>query len=301
MSDALLNACNLLENECQPIDRELGNTVPMPLLQPETIATYQRVSSDEQSTSMQADWLRRLMLTHDLDYENAQHFIDEDTSATKYGDIERRPQGAKLVNLIKKNGISKLFVYRLDRLFRDSAFAMMFLKLLSKYNVELYSSDFAGNVASADGRFQYGMQMLLAERESGVLGERVKDKMSQNLHDLIPNYKVPPYGWDIIGKGDPRYNGGKGQIDINWHEQMVIKWAKEQNLSNAKIADKLNDRNITSKTGKKWSPSAVYRLGNNETQKELYDRFASQQYPSRPIQYPFRPLQNLDDSHYSKY
>jgi len=251
---------------------------------------------------MQADWLRRCMtLTFGLDYDNAQHFVDEDTSATKYGDIERRPQGSQLVNLIKKGGITKLFVYRLDRLFRDSAFAMQFLKMLGKYKVEVYSSDFTGNVASADGRFQYGIQMLLAERESGVLGERVKDKMTQNLHDLIPNYKIPPYGWDIIGKGDPRYNGGKGQIDINWHEQMVIKWAKANPLSNQKIADKLNDRNISTKTGKKFSQSAVYRFGNNETQKELYDRFASQQYPSRPIQYPFRPLQNLDESHYSKY
>lgn len=303
MTNAVPSHSDLLETDIRGISTCSNTTKPMPLIQPLTIASYQRKSEGDDIDS-QSLWLNRMMLNHGHDYDNAQHFIDRDVSATKYADIKKRPQGRQLLDLIEKGGISKLFVYRLDRLFRDSQFAMSFLKLLAKKNVELYSSDFAGNVASADGRFLYGMQMLLAERETGIMSERVIDKAKQMRQDLIPTYKTPPYGWDIVGLGNPKYNNGKGQVDINWHEQAVIEWAKakgnEKGMSNKKVADILNARNISTKKNCQWSASSVNRLGKNKTQEDCYEMFEDRK-PKKPIQYPFRPLQKMSPNHYSKY
>jgi len=275
----------------------------MPVIQPLCFASYQRRSQGDDVDS-QEYWNRQTMLNHGHDYDTAQHFIDGDVSASTYRDITNRPQGRELVALIKKGGVSKLFAYKVDRLFRDSEKAMGFLKLLDKHNVQLFTSDFVGNVASAEGRFQFGLLALLAEREAGVMSERVKDKAKQMRQALIPTYKCPPYGWDIVGFGNPRFNNGKGQVDINWHEQQVIEWAlakrNEKGMSNKKVADILNDRNLTTKKGKSWNASSVYRLGNNETQRDCYEMFEDRK-PTKPIQYPFRPLQKMSPSHYSKY
>ena len=214
MSDALLSRTDLLETQCEPIDMVCNNVVAMPLIQTETIATYQRVSSDEQSTVMQAAWLRQTLTNQGLNYDLAQHFIDEDTSATKKKDIDQRPEGKKLLDMIQKGAISRLFVYRLDRLFRDTEYAAKFLKVLAKKKVQLFSNDFAGDLTSADGQFTYGLQMLLAARETAVLGERVQDTMDKNTEALIPNSKIPPYGWDFVGVGNPKFNHGKGMVDV---------------------------------------------------------------------------------------
>jgi DNA invertase Pin-like site-specific DNA recombinase len=288
MSDALLSRTDLLETQCEPIDMVCNNVVAMPLIQTETIATYQRVSSDVQSTKMQEAWLRQTLTNKGLNYDLAQHFIDEDTSATKKKDIDTRPEGKKLLALIQKGAISRLFVYRLDRLFRDTEYASKFLKVLEKKKVQLFSNDFAGDLTSADGQFIYGLQMLMAARETAVLGERVQHTMDKNTEALIPNSKCPPYGWDFVGVGNPKFNHGKGMVDVNWDEQMVIEWAQAQTISAKKIADILNDRNLTTKKGKQFSHSTVRRFGDNKCQTQI-GRFKR---PNRPIQYPFRKLQN---------
>jgi len=296
MSDATLKPSDLSEIEYELTNKQSHNEQLMPSVKAETYATYLRVSTDEQDVAMQQSFVERLLLTHGLKWEDAQHFKDEGVSATKYPTLESREskkgmQGAELMELIKSGTINKLYVYRLDRLFRDGEAGFQFAKILKQYEVDLYSTDFFMNITSAEGIFQYGMQMLLAQRESGVLGERTGGGMDENRKNRIPNSKCPPYGWDFVGVGDENVNDGKGMTVPNWHEQAVMSWALEQKESNKKIAEKLNDRNLFTKKGRKFGHTTIRGWKKNPSKEQaMIGDYTNP--PKKPIQYPFRPLQN---------
>jgi DNA invertase Pin-like site-specific DNA recombinase len=256
----------------------------MTLVQSESIATYLRVSTDDQEIKTQQLFVERLMLTHGLLWEHTQHFEDEGVSAFKYSSLDDRDGGHELMELIRSGTINKLFVYRLDRLFRNSEAGMGFVKVLKQYNVELYSTDFHSCLSTAEGQFQYGLQMLLSEKESGVLSERTTGGMQRTMNELKPISKIPPYGWNYLENDE-----GEKTVRPNWREQAVINWVHEQTESNKKVADKLNARGVPAKQGGKWSAASLWRMQNQPP--KYQSQLARFEEPKRMIQYPFRALQ----------
>jgi DNA invertase Pin-like site-specific DNA recombinase len=285
MSDAVLKPTDLLETDCEPINNLYDNTKPMMLFQSETIATYLRVSTDEQEIRTQQGAVERLLLTYGINYEDVQHFEDEGVSATKMTDLVSRPNARQLVEMVETGTINKIFIYRVDRIFRDNEAGAAFVKWCKKFGVELHSTDLSLPLTTAEGEFQFALQVALARREAAVLSERTQGGMQRTMEDLKPVSKIAPYGWDYWV--DDRTNEKTARP--NWHEQGVINWVHEQTESNKKVADKLNARGVPAKQGGKWSAASLWRMQNQPAKyQSQLDRFKQ---PKRMIQYPFRALQ----------
>ena len=285
MSDAILSPCDLLETDCELTDSLCSNTDPMQLFQAETIATYLRVSTNEQEIRTQRGSVERLLLTYGINFEDVQHFEDEGISATKMTDLMSRPNARQLVEMVESGAINKIFIYRVDRIFRDNEAGAAFVKWCKKFGVELHSTDLSLPLTTAEGEFQFALQVALARREAAVLSERTTDGMERTMQDLKPVSKIAPYGWEYyfnMQTGDERARP-------NWHEQALITWVHAQTISNVKIARKLNDRNIPAKKGGQWSAAMIWRMQN--VAPKYHSQLPRFKAPTKPIQYPFRPLQ----------
>jgi len=256
----------------------------MPSVQSEGIATLRRVSTDEQDIRMQRVFIERLLLTEGLTWDDAQHFADEGISATKMTDLQSRPEASKLVKLAEAGAITKIFIYRVDRIFRDNEAGGAFVKWAVKHGIEIISTDLALPLSSAEGEFQFSLMVALARRESAVLSERTCGGMETTREDLKPTSHAI-YGWNICHTKD-----GEKTMRPNWGEQSVLQWINTNAdvISNAAMARQLNDWGVPTKTGRKWAPTGVRRAHKTPVKYHLeLHRFTA---PKRMASPPFRSL-----------
>jgi DNA invertase Pin-like site-specific DNA recombinase len=256
-----------------------------PPVDSETIATYLRVSTDEQSVEMQKMMVDRLLMTQGYSYDNCANFIDEGVSATKNADLDDRDAGSELMDLIRAGSITKLFIYRIDRIFRDNAAGGAFPAFCAKHGVELHSTDIAISLTSAEGKFQFALMVALAQRETDVLSERTQGGMTINRKSLkVCSHAI--YGWNVCHTSD-----GEKTMRPNWQEQDVLDWinsTSKDGMAYAKIARQLNTWGVPTKTGSTWVSTGVRRMvvAPAKMHEELY-QFTRPIRTSKP---PFRAL-----------
>ena len=193
---------------------------------------YVRVSTQEQalegvSLAAQEEKVRAYCTLAGL--ELVRVYREEGVSASK--PLANRPEGATMINALKKREAQHVVALKLDRLFRDAIDALTKTKEWDKTSISLHLVDMGGqalNTSSAMGRFFLSMMASFAELERNLIGERTAVAM-QHKKSMRQVYSPTPYGFERVGN----------DLRINDEELAVILRAKvwrEDGWSLGKIA-----------------------------------------------------------------
>lgn len=134
------------------------------------IAIYIRVSTNEQNTNRQEN-----------NIEGAKVFIDKISGSIPFAE---RPEGSKLMNLIKEGNVSELHVHSIDRLGRNTIDILTTIKLITSHNCNVISEK-EGLKMIVDGKpnpianLMIGILSTLAEFELS----RIKERQAEGIKE----------------------------------------------------------------------------------------------------------------------
>jgi DNA invertase Pin-like site-specific DNA recombinase len=149
-----------------------------------------------------------------------------------------------------------IFIYRIDRLSRNIFDYLAFLEDLNTRGVQIYAVD--EGIWYHERRLTFMQGILDANKESEIIGKRVKDSINY-LKSVGRNYSgVTSYGWSMVKD----QNNNLIRVE-NPTEQKIIERIKKWAADVYVIANTLNLEGVL-KRGKRWTPSMVlYVLKHN--------------------------------------
>lgn len=223
------------------------------------IAIYARQSVDKKdsiSIESQIDFCRR-----EVGQEEYKVYKDKGYSGKNID----RPAFKEMMRDIKKDVITKVVAYKLDRISRSILDFNNLLEEFKKHNIEFVSVTEKFDTSTAVGKAMVNIVVTFAQLEREQIAQRVKDnyyergKTGRFLGGRVPlgytNTKV-----EIQGKKVPT-------LVINKEEALLIEkmfnmYAYED-ISLSKISDYLNEQGLKSAKGTAWDSGKISRIIKN--------------------------------------
>lgn len=172
-----------------------------------------------------------------------------------------RPQFQQLLRDIKSGEISKLVVYKLDRISRSLNDFSNLMETFRKYGVEFASTVETFDTSTAIGRAMLGIIMVFAELERENILLRVKDNYYARGEKGLYLGGVPVYGFDKI---PTRLDGIKTSVLVPNGDMGTVEYIysayRESGCSLGDIVRALNERKVPSPAGTLWDSSKLSRL-----------------------------------------
>jgi len=222
------------------------------------VVGYARVSTDEQvdvgvSLDAQAAALRAYCELRGLELVDV--VVDAGVSAGR--PLSDRDGGLRVLGLVERGDVSAVVAYKLDRLFRDCADALVVTRDWDRRGVALHLVDMGGqtiDTGSAMGRFFLTMMAGFAELERNTTAERTRAALA---HKKARGERVGsiPYGRRLAADGRT--------LERDDREAAVVDVARElraDGLSLRKIAAELDRRGHRSRTGRTFAATQVRRM-----------------------------------------
>lgn len=221
---------------------------------------YARVSTDRQGLSLaaQQDQIRAMAVVKGV--ELADIIVDEDQSGKSLG----RPGVELLLRHVDSGVIKTVIIAKLDRLTRSVKDLAIILERFQKAGASLVSVNESLDTGSAAGRLVLNVMASVSQWELEAIGERTRVGLGK-LRDMGRFTGKPRYGWRVPGaeshvKGE-KY--AKVPIEEDPVEQENIETIRKMRHVGATfrhIADALNDRGRTVRSGAAWSVNDVQRV-----------------------------------------
>jgi len=220
----------------------------------EEVILYLRVSTGDQSNSLE---VQKNRLTEYCSYKNLaikEIIVDEDISGHK--PFYERPGGAIAKELFRK-GIKTIVVLKIDRIFRNVKDSLITIDEWQEEDIALHVADIGGNsidVKTAMGRMFFIQAVSMGELERNLAAERTKAVLN-NKKDTGKVYCNAILGFDKV----------EGKLVKNEEEYKVIEFIQQfkDELSPAKISDKLNAAGYRAKKGGVYFPSTIQSILKN--------------------------------------
>lgn len=195
-----------------------------------------------------------------LDSENFRIFYDKGYS----GKSTNRPQFQDMMNEVRKGIVSKIIIYKFDRISRSLIDFLSMQQDFSKYGVKLisYSEDF--DTSTQMGKVILNILMMFAEMERENIQQRIKDNYYARGEKGFYLGGPPPYGYTKI---ETTVNGIKTYtFEENEEESIIVKkifndYINKKSMS--EIARNLNNSQVISKRNKPWSETVISRILRN--------------------------------------
>ena len=166
--------------------------MPDPIL---SIATYARVSSDEQRDRHTVR-NQRSALSRRLGSEPGvfvfRHYEDDGVSGTI--PLEDRPAGGPLARDARAGRFSQIWVVRADRLGRDELGLFHVRRLFDSLDISLHATD-----ENIDDAFTFGIQAVVAAHERRKFLERSAEGMNRAARDGRYTGGIVPLGYTVAG------------------------------------------------------------------------------------------------------
>lgn len=224
------------------------------------IRIYARQSLDKKdslSISSQIEFCKREIS------ENEEYKIYTDKGYS--GGNMNRPAFEKLLEDVQNNIVSKVIVYKLDRVSRSLLDFAKIIELFQKHNVEFISSTEKFDTSTPMGRAMLGIIMVFAELERETIRKRIKDNYYTRGKKGFFMGGPPPFGMNKI---TTRVDGIKTSTFLpdEFQSKMVEKcfdmYGNTQ-VSLGDISDYLNDNNINTPKGGPWDSCKISRILRN--------------------------------------
>ncbi len=184
-------------------------------------------------------------------YELAAVYVDEGISG---GKMSNRPALQNAIAETCRQG-GALVVYSLSRLARSTKDALDISERLRKAHADLVSLSEKIDTTSAAGKMVFRLLAVLAEFERDLVSERTTTAMQ---HLKAAGRRIShrlPYGFDLDADGKHLVSNVQEQAAIG----LMRRWQAE-GLSLRAIANRLNERGIRTKDGKRFSHVQVHRI-----------------------------------------
>jgi site-specific DNA recombinase len=213
---------------------------------------YVRCSSIEQATdglSLEAQSSRITAWCDATEAQLAEIVVDAGVSGAKH--LTDRPGGRRIDELLtsRKPSVDAVAVVRLDRLGRDAAETLLYLRRFAKGSVGLISIVDQVNLTTPQGRAMAQLGAVFAELERALIGQRTSEAL-QALRRDGRVYGPVPYGFEVV----------HGALSPVAAEQCVlnrIKRMRARGLSYQRAADLLNRDGVAAKRGGRWHSMSV--------------------------------------------
>src|SRR4029450_2795921 len=233
------------------------------------VATYARVSSDEQAQAQTIDSqvaaLRERVTADDCVLLPECEFIDEGYS----GATLVRPGLERLRDLSANGGIERLYVHSPDRLARKYAYQVLLMDEFQRAGVEVVFLN-RGLGRSPEDELLLQVQGMVAEYERAKILERSRRGKRHAAH--VGNVNVlagAPYGYRYVSKHE---GGGHARYDIIEDEARVVRqvltWVGQERLSIGEVCRRLQRAEERTRTGRtQWDRSVVWGILKNPADK----------------------------------
>ena len=136
------------------------------------VAIYARVSTADQSISMQLDELRQYCLTRG--WTIVHEYLDKGVSGAKAS----RPQLDRMMAAAAKKEFDVVLVWKLDRFGRSLAHLTSVIALLESYGVAFASARDQIDLTTAAGRLMFGVLGAMSQFERDLIKERTRAGMA---------------------------------------------------------------------------------------------------------------------------
>lgn len=221
------------------------------------VAAYCRVStaSDEQliSLDVQKAHYEKYIKAND-EWEFAGLYYDEGITGTKK---EVRDGLRSLITDCEKGLIDLVITKSISRFCRNTTDCLELVRKLLDLNVYINFEKENINTGSMESELMLSILSSLAESESVSISENEKWSIKKRFQNGTYIISYPPYGYANIN----------GEMVIVPEQAEVVKQIFADTLegkSTHAIAKELNERGISSKKGRKWTPGTVNAIIRNE-------------------------------------
>jgi site-specific DNA recombinase len=177
--------------------------------------------------------------------------VIEDGGVSGTRPLADRPGGSHIASLLgtRNSNVDTVIVARLDRLGRDAAETLLYLRRFAKGSLGLVSVADRIDLSTPQGRAMAQMSAVFSELERELIAQRTADALNE-LRSRQKVYGAIPFGWNRAGDRLVRDEG----------EQRVIariKGLRTRGLSYDRIARSLNRSHVPAKRGGIWHAMAV--------------------------------------------
>lgn len=181
------------------------------------------------------------------------------------GKDTNRPKFEEMINDIKNGLISKVIVYRLDRISRSTLDFAKIIDVFKKYNIDFISTTEKFDTSTPIGKAILQIIMIFAELERETIQQRITDnyyargKKGYGLGGTIP------YGFvnsSIIIKDKKTSMFKEDPLQSIWIKEMYDLYG-DTKMSLRKLCFYLNDKNVPAPNGGKWDSNKISRILRN--------------------------------------
>lgn len=174
-----------------------------------------------------------------------------------------RPQLKKLIYDIESGIISKVIVYKIDRISRNITDFYSLYELMNKNDCKLVSFNEQFDTSNSMGRAMMGILAVFAQMERENISTRIKDNYSFRVKDRRWASGKAPFGFKN-GKVDGKTTLIPVTEEIEAVKRIFDLYATESNISIGKLQDKLNEMGIKGhQTEKGFSRTTLTRILKN--------------------------------------
>ena len=215
-------------------------------------AAYLRYSSHAQDDSTSVELQREAIRRAAGGGGDCLEYLDQARTGRA---IAGRTALRNLLDDAEAGRLSKLYVYKYDRLGRDLAEAALIVRQLEDAGVEVISCT-EGNDPLARG-----MHMVISEHYSRVLSERTRAGQLERHRQGAWTGGPAPYGYTS------ERSDGAARLVIDEQAAELVRWIFGRYVNGwgmKRIAADLNRRGLPSPRGQFWSHSTVHAMLHNE-------------------------------------
>jgi site-specific DNA recombinase len=172
-----------------------------------------------------------------------------------------RPEFTKMMEMINKDEINGVMVFKYDRLSRSPVDGRNFTDELEKKDIAFLSVQDNIDTSTPMGKAMFTMMLTFAEMERSIITERMQNGKRQRIKEGKKcNGFVYGYRWE--GKGS-----GKRLVPVD-EEAAVVKDIFKMAIRvgcHQTVADLLNDKRLKTRRGNQWTRFAVRKILKNKT------------------------------------
>jgi len=226
------------------------------------IAIYARQSVDKKdsiSIETQIEVCRNKITTADT--EKTEVFSDKGFSGKS---TVNRPEFQRMMMEIRNKNVSKIIVYKLDRISRSLLDFINMREEFLKYNVEFISCAEDFDTSTSTGKLMLNMLMMFAEMERETIQKRIKDNYYARGEKGFYLGGYAPFGYkkiETVADGKKTYT-----FEEDKEESIILKQIFNDYFSGKSIGDIsrwLNDNKIPSRKNRPWANPSIARILRN--------------------------------------
>ena len=220
------------------------------------VAYYARVSTTLESQEMSAESQQEHfeeLIRSDPDMEFAGAFVDIGLTGTK---AETRPELQRLLQECRDGKINVVLTKSISRFARSTTDLLEIVRTLKSYNVAVWFDKENLRTDSMESEFMMTLLASFAEDESHSISGNMKWSIRSRFRDGTYKQSIAPYG----------YEWNDGLLMVVPEKAEIVKRIFRMALSGSgmnTIARTLNEEDIPSPGGRKWSAGALRAVVTN--------------------------------------